>query len=106
MHPIDQQEGKAMRQRLEDCRDIRSFKGRCGTHTAILLIVGGRIGLPSRMCCLASRSTSIISRNHCLIGLAKATVLRSGRHVAMDDAGGRNLSSVSDRDVVVYPRAR
>src|ERR1700737_2128530 len=66
-HPVDQQHGKAMRQRLEDFIDIDDRESDRGLllHHSRPSPLGGVA--PSR----TRRSTATISRNHCLVGLAK-----------------------------------
>jgi hypothetical protein len=64
-HPVDQQHRIAVRQRLEDLVDIHELEpDRCSSITPA--------PRPSdRPEPRASRSTATISRNHCLVGLAK-----------------------------------
>ena len=50
------------------------------------------------------RSTATISRNHCLVGLAKITAPTAvGRDVVLDRTHRRDLGSVADLEVVVDP---
>src|ERR1700675_3297846 len=62
--PIDQQHRVAMRQCLEDGIDVHQLKSdRCVRHSRPSPLSA----VPSR----TRRSTAMISRNHCLVGLAK-----------------------------------
>src|ERR1700676_3488768 len=65
-HPIDQQHRIAVRQRLEDLIDIHERESdRCLLHHSRPSPLGDAVLSRTR------RSSATISRNHCLVGLAK-----------------------------------
>ena len=86
-----------MRQRLEDLVDIHELKpDRCLLHHSCPSSFGS--AAPSR----TRRSTATISRNHCLVGLAKKPAPAAvGRNVILDRAHRRDLRAVADVQVIV-----
>ena len=65
-HAVDQQHRIAVRERLEDLVDVHELKpDRCLLHHSRPSPFG------SAAASRTSRSTAMISRNHCLVGLAK-----------------------------------
>ena len=103
-YPIHHEKRIAVRQQFQHDRDIRRFEFVTILFMTTVSFVGRRVGvaLLAREPLKYHYFAEPLLHRFCRC----AAPTRTWRHIAMDNAGGRNLRAFADRDVVIQANAR